>query len=98
MRWYVGVHNIQIQWVSITSINFCNIFFIWDKSLKNNSHEKECLHLIEGHFLKLSDTGNEYRVLDPEGVKRESELSPIYATPHKDHKKQVIYIYANEIR
>ena len=72
-------------------ISFYNIFFEI-KVEKNNSHEKECLHLIEGHFLKLSDTGNEYRVLDPEGVKRETELSPIYATPHKDRKKQVIYI------
>ncbi|XP_052062559.1 centrosomal protein of 89 kDa-like isoform X2 [Mytilus californianus] len=34
------------------------------------------------------DADNEYRVLDPEAVKREAELSALYATPNKDRKRQ----------
>ncbi|CAC5414264.1 CEP89 [Mytilus coruscus] len=34
------------------------------------------------------DADNEYRVLDPEAVKREDELSALYATPNKDRKRQ----------
>ncbi|XP_071174053.1 centrosomal protein of 89 kDa-like isoform X7 [Mytilus edulis] len=35
------------------------------------------------------DADNEYRVLDPEAVKREAELSALYATPNKDRKRQI---------
>ena len=36
------------------------------------------------------DTGNEYRVLDPDAVKKESaDDTALYAVPHKDRKRQV---------
>lgn len=40
------------------------------------------------HAIDETDEGHEYRVLDPEAVKREAELSALYATPHKDRNRQ----------
>lgn len=45
----------------------------------------------------ILDADNEYRVLDPEAVKREAELSALYATPNKDRKRQVIYEMSSKV-